>query len=139
MPKLDIYHHTVINALKKQDWIITHDPYILKIGRRRLYADLGAEHLISAEKDTQKIVIEIKSFIGASDVHELEQAVGQFIVYHKILAVQEPERKLFLAISRRAYDSVFSEEIGLLFLNDPDFNILVFDEDEEVITQWITH
>lgn len=35
--------------------------------------------LLSAEKGTRRIVVEIKSFTGVSDVNDLEQAIGQYI------------------------------------------------------------
>jgi hypothetical protein len=68
MARRDIYHDTVKRALQKDGWTITHDPFPLQIGKKRLSADLGAERLISAEKGIQKIVVEVKSFVGQSDV-----------------------------------------------------------------------
>ena len=47
MPQYDMYHDTVKRALQKDGWTITHDPFILRYGRKRVYADLGAEQLIS--------------------------------------------------------------------------------------------
>lgn len=38
--------------------------------------DLGVEKLISAEKGNKKIAVEIKSFLGTSQVNDLEKAVG---------------------------------------------------------------
>ena len=73
MARRDIYHDTVKRALEKDGQKITHDPFPLVVGNKRLSVDLGAERLISAEKGTDKIVIEIKSFIGQSDVKDLEQ------------------------------------------------------------------
>ncbi len=61
MPAKDIYHDTVKNALIKDGWTITDDPYRLSIGKRKMYVDLGAEKLIAAEKDSRKIAVEIKS------------------------------------------------------------------------------
>ncbi len=88
MPARDIYHDTVKRALEKDNWTITNDPFPLKIGKKRLSADLGAERLISAEKGIKKIVVEIKSFVGPSNVKDLEQALGQYILYlaggHKV-------------------------------------------------------
>ncbi|MHC5595973.1 MAG: element excision factor XisH family protein, partial [Nostoc sp.] len=81
MPAKDIYHNTVKFALQKDGWTITHDPFPLQIGKKRLSADLGAERLISAEKETQRIVVEVKSFVGQSDVKDLEQALGQYVLY----------------------------------------------------------
>jgi hypothetical protein len=75
MPAKDIYHDTVKNALIKEGWTITDDPLILKWGSKTLLIDLGAEKLIAAEKDNKKIAVEIKSFVGASQVNDLEKAL----------------------------------------------------------------
>jgi len=40
--------------LEKDGWKITYDPFPLEIGEKTLSADLGAEHLISAEKGLKK-------------------------------------------------------------------------------------
>lgn len=50
MPARDIYHNSVRNALEKDNWQITKDPFIIQWGTRDLYIDLGAEKLIAAEK-----------------------------------------------------------------------------------------
>ena len=54
-------------------------------GSKDLYVDLGAEKLIAAEKENQKIAVEIKSFIGNSQVADLEQALGKYILYLDII------------------------------------------------------
>ena len=137
MPQLDLYHEVVKHALEKDGWTITDDPLVLKIGIRRLYADLGAERLLNAEKGLRKIAVEIKSLIGQSIIRDLEQAIGQFVLYRKILAQQEQERTLYLAVSSLAYENIFAEEIGQLLMQDRDFHLLVFDENNEEISQWI--
>lgn len=85
MPARDIYHSQVKNALIKDGWRITHDPLKLEIGSKDLFVDLGAHQLIAAESEQRKIAVEIKSFIGRSDVEDLEKALGQFVLYHEIL------------------------------------------------------
>jgi hypothetical protein len=77
MPARDIYHQCVRNALIKDGWTITHDPYTLSVGGTEAYIDLGAERLIAAERGTERIAVETKSFVGASEVRDLEVAVGQ--------------------------------------------------------------
>jgi hypothetical protein len=62
MPALDIYHQNVKNALIKDGWAITHDPYTLTFGQRNVFVALGAERVLAAEKDQEKIAVEIKSF-----------------------------------------------------------------------------
>ena len=81
MPARDIYHNAVRKALEKEDWLIIKDPFILRWGARDLYIDLGAEKLIAAEKSGQKIAVEIKSFIGASPVTDLENALGSIPLF----------------------------------------------------------
>ena len=139
MPKLDTYHAVVRTALAKDNWNITHDPMHLKVGLRKVYIDLGAEYLLSADKGTHKIAVEVKSFLGHSDVADLEQAVGQYVVYETILKKYDPERMLYLALSERAFNNIFSDEIGQLLLADKIMRLLVFNEESEVISQWIPH
>lgn len=139
MPRLDIYHQQVRNALEKDDWKITHDPFPMTIGKKRLYADLGAETLLSAEKEQRKIVVEVKSFVGLSIVKDLEQALGQFVLYEKVLALKEPERVLYLAVNTRVAKEIFSVEIGEILLDSGAIKVIVFDAEKEVITSWLPH
>jgi hypothetical protein len=74
MPARDIYHDQVKNALIKDGWTITHDPFVLKWGWKDLFVDVGAERLLTAEKGAQTIAVEVKSFTGPSDMVELERA-----------------------------------------------------------------
>jgi hypothetical protein len=50
MPRYDLYHEPVKHALIKDGWTITDDPFIIEYKGLRLYADLGAEKPIAAEK-----------------------------------------------------------------------------------------
>jgi hypothetical protein len=81
MPARDVYHDQVKSALVKDGWRITHDPLSLKWNEQDLFVDLGAEEVLAAEKSGRRIAVEIKSFIGPSQMHDLEQALGQFILY----------------------------------------------------------
>lgn len=76
----DRYHHIVREALEKDGWVITHDPFFIRLGKRKGFIDLGAE-IIGAEKGTEKIAVEFKSFTGLSDVDDFEDALGQFLLY----------------------------------------------------------
>ncbi|MGK5093576.1 element excision factor XisH family protein [Deltaproteobacteria bacterium TL4] len=137
MPARDIYHDAVKKALIKENWHITHDPFKLKWGAKDLYVDLGAEKLLAAEKDSSKIAVEVKSFVGASDVKDLEEAVGQYVVYHAVLDQIEPDRKLYLAVREDVYHEVFEEPLGKLLQVCQHIQLLIFDEDQERIVTWI--
>ena len=137
MPAKDLYHDIVRNVLIKDGWTITDDPYILNIGRRDLFVDLGAQKLLSAEKDEKKIAVEIKSFIGKSRVNDLENALGQYTLYADIMQEIDPNRILYLALQKDVFETLFQEPIGEILLRKKRFNLLVFNKQQEVIEQWI--
>lgn len=59
--------------------------------------------MLAAEKETQKIAVEIKSFINPSVVYDFHTALGQYMNYLIGLDIQEPDRLLYLAIPDYAY------------------------------------
>ena len=137
MPAKDIFHDIVVTALQKEGWQITDDPLRLKWGLRELFVDLGAKKLIAAQKGETKIAVEIKSFIGKSPVNELENALGQYILYRNILEETEPERLIYLAVRNSTYQEIFSEPIGVLTIQKSKLYLLVFDDEKEEIIKWI--
>ena len=68
MSRRDEYHEIAKNALINDGWTITADPMDLTIGGVELLADLAAEKILAAEKENDKIAVEIKSFLGQSPV-----------------------------------------------------------------------
>lgn len=106
------------------------------IGRRRGYIDLGAE-LIAAEKQTDKIAVEIKSFLGSSDLYQFEDALGQFLIYLTALKKKEPDRVLYLAVPENFYqnffDDPFFEEVAEIYT----LRLIVFNETTTTIVKWI--
>jgi XisH protein len=137
MPKLDIIHNLVKNALTKDGWLITDDPYIIQYRRTMLYADLGAERPIAAERNGQRLVVEVKSFIGASKIQDLKEALGQYDIYRYLLEETAPDRKLYIAISKVAYNAFFTQDVTQLILNRHQLPIIVVDLETEEIMQWI--
>ena len=137
MSAKDIYHDTVKRALVRDGWIITHDPLVLRWGSKDLYVDLGAEQFLAAEKSGRKIAVEVKSFVSPSEVEDLKNAVGQYILYYDILSRMDPDRILYLAIRTAVFINVFEEPIGKVLLDNQRLRLIVFDPEMEVITQWI--
>jgi hypothetical protein len=139
MPAKDRYHQICKTALTKDGWQITHDPYTLRWGVKDLFVDLGAERLIAAEQENQKIAVEVKSFIGNSDVDDLEKALGQYVLYQEILKFNDPSRQLFLAVREPVYFELFADSpsLGKLLLDSRNLRLVVFESSQEVITQWI--
>ena len=138
MPAKDIYHDNIKNALIKDGWTITHDPYVVQYGRKDLFIDLGAKKLIAATQGNLKIAVEVKSFISPSVVSDLQKALGQYTLYLDVLARLEPERILYLAIRQETFIEVFQDPIGEILLENKRLKLIVFDEIKEEIQQWIT-
>lgn len=133
----DIYHNRVRMALEKDGWRITNDPLTLKVGGRLAYVDLGAEKLLAAEKEGRRIAVEVKSFIGSSPVQDLEQALGQYIMYSQILEQQNSGLLLYLAITENVFLDFFSEELPQLMVKLNSVKLLVFDPEKAEILRWI--
>lgn len=137
MPAKDIYHDTVKNALIKDGWRITAENLQLPWGGTQTYIDIIADEVFVAEKEGRKIAVEVKSFVGKSNLSELEKAVGQFIIYRFAMRKEDPERKLFLAISEKIYNKLFVNPDVIELIETENLKILVFDELKEVIVRWI--
>jgi XisH protein len=137
MPAKDFYHDTVKTALIKDGWTVDDKSLTYLIGKRPAIIDLAAEKLIVAEKKTQKIAVEVKSFLSPSPMSDLEKALGQFFLYFDIMSEKDPDRILYLAIPQATYRGILSEEVGaLLFRRRPELKLVVFDPDLQEITQW---
>lgn len=137
MATRDIFHQAVRNALLKAGWTITHDPLVVQYGGVGLYIDLGAERLIAAERNGERIAVEIKSFLGASLVTEFHTALGQFLNYRLALDGQDPERTLYLAVPTDTYGNFFVLPFVQSAIARHRVNIIVDDHEIEETTQWI--
>jgi hypothetical protein len=146
MPQRDTIHDIVRQALVKQDWEITNDPYVISFGERFLFIDLAANRktmdksavrLIGAKRGQQQIAIEIKEFRGQSAIADLEQAIGQYVLYRLLLQQVDPARDLYLAVAKITFEAIFSEPIGELVLDALPLKLLVIDIETVEVEQWI--
>ena len=139
MPRRDFLHGTVKAALIKAAWTITDDPFRISFGIRKVFVDLGAEkNLLAAENGADKIAVEIKSFVGISKMNDLENAIGQYIVYRTYLNEIEPDRLLYLAIDDETFTELFYDVSGRILLDVNKIRLIVVDPVQEEIMQWIS-
>ncbi len=137
MPAKDIYHNAVKFALVKDGWEILTEDYSLEYGGDRLYVDIAAEKPIAAAKQGQKILVEVKSFLGRSFINDLEQAVGQYIVYRDILIETGLDFYLYLAITQGTYKRYFQRQLAQMIINRNQVKLLIVDPESEGIVEWI--
>lgn len=134
----DLFHNQVKTALIKDGWTITHDPYSIKISEAiKIQIDLGAENTIAAQRDQEKIAVEIKSFITDSDISEFHGALGQYLNYLQALELKDPERILYLAVPADTYTEFFRIPFIQISLKRYEVNLIVYNPRKEDIEKWI--
>ena len=137
MPRLDKYHEAVKNALIKDGWTITDDPFTIDFEDATLFADLAAERTIAAQKENEQIAVEIKMFGSKSAYDDLEKAFGQYQVYRAFLRQIEPNREIFLAVSTEKYEKIFTRASVKFLVAEFRIKLFVFDPEKEEIIEWI--
>jgi hypothetical protein len=136
MAAKDIFHDAVKHALEKDGWLITNDPLFLRFGGLEMYIDLGAEKILTAERNQEKIAVEVKSFVAPSATTEFSTALGQFLKYQLALEEEQPDRILYLAIPWDIYRSFFTLELPQLLIQRYQVRLIIFDPQEETIVKW---
>jgi len=135
----DRFHNQVKAALIKDLWSITHDPFSIQISEAvKLQIDLGAESTIAAQRDQEKIAVEIKSFIADSDISEFHTALGQYLNYVQALEDKEAERVLYLAVPSETYNDFFQLPFIQKSLKRHSVNLIIYDPIKTEIKQWIS-
>jgi hypothetical protein len=133
----DKYHNIVKQALEKEGWLITADPFTFTFGQVNFQVDLGAERIIAAEKDNKKIAVEIKSFLNSSAITDFYNALGQFLSYRLALQEIEPSRILYLAIPLDTYETFFQLPFTQFALSQYKVKLIIYNLDTEEINQWL--
>ncbi|WP_420485340.1 element excision factor XisH family protein [Iningainema tapete] len=63
MSAKDRFHDLVKSALIRDGWTITYELFPIDYGDVQMQIDLGAERLVAAQRGSEKIAVEVKSFI----------------------------------------------------------------------------
>jgi XisH protein len=124
-------------VLLKDGWKILKEDYELEYGEDSLYPDFAAERSFIAERNTRKILVEVKSFIGRSFIADLQRAIGQYAMYQNVIEVQGLDFQLYMAISSTVYEERFQSPLAQLMIERGGMNLLIFDIKQEIVEQWI--
>ena len=92
-----------------------------------------------AERDQEKIVVEVKSFVSASQFQDLKEALGkfQYDIYPPLLEESKIDRKLYVAISALTYNNFFQRDVIQLIIKKHQLPMIIVDTELEEILQWI--
>jgi hypothetical protein len=137
MARRDVIHDAVKNALIKDGWQITADPYRIIYKDATLEADMRADKLIVATRENRSIVIEVKSFLRPSFIHEFLSACGQYQAYVFLLQEKQQPETVYMAVSDEIYRHEFQSEAVQVLIKRFALRLLVVDIEQEEIWQWI--
>ncbi len=137
MAAKDLFHDAVQRALQKDGWTIVANPLKFKFGKVRFEVDLAADRLIVAEKEGEKIAVEVKSFLRSSTITDFYAALGQFLSYRLGLRETHPDRVLYLAVPDNTYWGFFQLEFTQAAVEEYKLFIVVYNSENEEIVQWI--
>ena len=85
----------------------------------------------------RNIAVEIKSFIGRSAIQDIENALGQFVVYRIFLRRADPDRHLFVGISHVTFGTVFQSKAIQVLVEELNVSLLVVNIDTEEVILWM--
>lgn len=81
--------------------------------------------------------MKIKDFQRKSAIADLEQAVGQYVLYSLLLGKTEPDRLTYLAVPSGTYEGIFREPVGELVISELPLRLVVTDTERKEVIQWI--
>ena len=88
------------------------------------------------ERDATRIAIEIKTFTGPAVLADLQQALGQYLLYRSWMRHIEPERLLYLAVDTETATGVFDAAFGQIVADEAQIRLIVVDMLMERIMTW---
>lgn len=133
----DLFHDIVKQALVKDGWTITHDPFTLHTRKEGgLSTDIGAEKVILAENGLKTIAVEVKSFVHISILHEFLKASGQYLSYSKIMRKNDPNRLLYVAIPTFIYYRLIKYDWVLEVMADLNMKAILYSTEKIIIEEW---
>jgi hypothetical protein len=108
-----------------------------KFGNVKFNIDLGAEKLIAAERESEKIAVEIKSFINPSPMNDFQNALGQYLLYRDFLEFSHKDYELYLAVRNATFNTFFQRKSIQPVIKRHQLNFIVFNDKKEEIQSWI--
>ncbi len=134
----DLLHNNVREALLKEGWHITHDPLRIPIDGTYLEIDVAGEIILGAERGTEKIAVEVKSFLKKSFMTNFHEAIGQYLDYESALEDFDPQRIVYLAIPLHAFNNpIFQGRFIQKRLKQEKAKLIIFEPIKNEIIEWI--
>lgn len=137
MPAIDQCEGQVVRALEKSGWLVTHQPFAIRINKSRagyVYADL---RLRQKTNNQRIIVVEVKCFASTrTQLDEFYQAVGQYISYRNALTINDMQLPVYLSVPSSIYATFFQIPLIATVVADAQIKLIVVDLEKEEIIRW---
>lgn len=134
----DRIHDPVKQALIKDGWKITDEHLTIEYAEFSIAADIAAERRpIVATKNRQKIIVEVKSFIGKSFIREFQQAIGQYEIYFDLIDLAQLDYELYLGISQKIHQDFFLQKAAQAILKRHNIKLVIVNLKREEVVKWI--
>ena len=95
--------------------------------------------MIVAEKNSERILVEVKTINKAAVLYHFYAAYGQYEFYRDQLFQNAKDQTLYLAISKEIHEEVEKFEQLSNWLVQHKVNLLVVDTLKEMIEKWIKY
>lgn len=116
-------------ALVSDGWTVKKGAITIIKGNYQFFID------VSAEKDGQKVAIEVKSFLN-NFVYDWHLALGQYLTYNALLFKLDPDRVLYLAVPEDIYTEHFQSAPFQEFVVLYSINLFIFSQDANRVIAW---
>lgn len=134
MPAKDRYHDAVKRALIRDGCKILSEQYFVGTDTRQFWVDLFVE---SAAGD-QRMLVEGKSFLpGESEIENLANAIGKYLIYEVAIALGGLQLPLYLAVPLPTFQGILQAPFVEDLRRKIHIRLIVADTVSEVIHQWI--
>ncbi|MCA0456708.1 MAG: hypothetical protein LCI00_22235 [Chloroflexi bacterium] len=135
MPRLDECHEQVVHALENDGWQVDARPRRLIHEERLVFIDIQAAKGVNGRRQ-QILLAEVKCFPDReSTTQELYIAFGQYILYRALLAQEEIDLPLYLAVPLDAYEDIFDSTV-MRTISDNRIKLVIVNIETETISQW---
>lgn len=137
MPRKDLFHDIVKQAITRAGWKVTNDPlFVPTAGGVNFFIDIGAEHIIEAEKEGKQIAIEVKSFNQDSASYSFYEILGQYLVYEEALKEQPQTMPLYIAIASLGYEKLIDTPIFKRMIEKHGLKFIIIEPQTQTIDSW---
>jgi len=135
MPRLDDCHEQVVHALEHDGWNVDSKPRRLIHEERLVFIDIQAAKGVNGSRQ-QILLAEVKCFPDRErTTQELYIAFGQYIIYRALLAQEEINLPLYLAVPLDAYGDIFDSTLQRA-ISDNKIKLVIVNLETETIAQW---